>query len=331
MTQIVQHRPIGRASLGSPDSDRPQEFTASKESSRLNYSQCIPRELVHRSSISEVFITDIRASKKDSFALAYQWPRGHSFYRDSRASIDSAMLVESIRQATIALAHSSYGVPYDQSFLMTAMHADVVQTEPLTETGPLEAYAECQIIDMTRRPNGEPRSFATQMRFYRDGTLVGSGRGEAQLVNKSTYLRLRKHAPVTEIHSTVPRLQTSEIGHDWHSNSILASTNVANEWTLELDTSHPVFFDHLVDHVPGVVLLEAIRQGVRVFTRAPTGDAVSIQAKFHQIVDLDRTATVMVKNSNDEGPRSPNVYTGLIIQNGTVAAECNLTFNGRSV
>ena len=46
-----------------------------------SFSSTVPRELVHRRAISEVFMTDIRRIGEGRYLAAAQWPRLHPFFR----------------------------------------------------------------------------------------------------------------------------------------------------------------------------------------------------------------------------------------------------------
>ncbi|WP_260845011.1 AfsA-related hotdog domain-containing protein [Streptomyces sp. SLBN-31] len=41
---------------------------------------------------------------------------------------------------------------------------------------------------------------------------------------------------------------------------VLSPLGQPHRWQLRVDTRHPVLFDHIVDHVPGMLLIEAARQ-----------------------------------------------------------------------
>src|SRR5689334_19245938 len=51
------------------------------EAGQVLFDQTIPRHLVHRAAVSEVFLTDLRVTDETTFQVGAQWPRDHSFYR----------------------------------------------------------------------------------------------------------------------------------------------------------------------------------------------------------------------------------------------------------
>ncbi|WP_142212826.1 AfsA-related hotdog domain-containing protein [Streptomyces sp. SLBN-118] len=48
-------------------------------------------------------------------------------------------------------------------------------------------------------------------------------------------------------------------GRDRFEDVVLAATDRPDRWQLRVDTTHPILFDHLVDHAPGMLLLEPAR------------------------------------------------------------------------
>ena len=67
------------------------------------------------------------------------------------------------------------------------------------------------------------------------------------------------------------------------------------ELVLAVDVTHPVHFDHPLDHIPGMLLLEAARQAA-LLTIDPAdraGKVVSrVDAKFVSFADYDRPVTI---------------------------------------
>ncbi|MGW3647934.1 AfsA-related hotdog domain-containing protein [Streptomyces sp. NPDC000878] len=61
----------------------------------------------------------------------------------------------------------------------------------------------------------------------------------------------------------------------------------ANRWELRVDTGHPILFDHLVDHVPGMLLIEAARQAARAATGRPDALLLGLDGSFARYAELD--------------------------------------------
>nr|WP_248002016.1 AfsA-related hotdog domain-containing protein [Streptomyces sp. RPA4-2] len=54
-----------------------------------------------------------------------------------------------------------------------------------------------------------------------------------------------------------------------------------------MDTAHPTFFDHPVDHIPGMVLLEAARQAALVSTGMPDALLLGLKSNFARYAEFD--------------------------------------------
>jgi hypothetical protein len=88
-----------------------------------------------------------------------------------------------------------------------------------------------------------------------------------------------------------PALPPAVVGRVLPADVVLAPADRPDRWQLRVDTAHPVFFDHPLDHAPGMLLLEAARQAVRARsggTRSP----VSFHITFHQYAELDEPAWI---------------------------------------
>ncbi|WP_330235578.1 AfsA-related hotdog domain-containing protein [Streptomyces sp. NBC_00566] len=66
-------------------------------------------------------------------------------------------------------------------------------------------------------------------------------------------------------------------------------------WELRVDTGHPVLFDHPVDHVPGMVLIEAGRQSARVVTSRPDALLLGRESRFPRYAELDSPCFVTAR------------------------------------
>ncbi|GGU32410.1 hypothetical protein GCM10010289_62120 [Streptomyces violascens] len=70
---------------------------------------------------------------------------------------------------------------------------------------------------------------------------------------------------------------------------VVLSPSSESSWQLRIDTSHRILFDHPVDHVPGMLLLEAARQAAQASVHRVT-DAVTVtgmQTRFLRYTELD--------------------------------------------
>jgi hypothetical protein len=96
----------------------------------------------------------------------------------------------------------------------------------------------------------------------------------------SAELRLTPSEPVSP----------GDVGRRAEAYVLLSATQRLDAWLLRIDTSHPIFFDHPVDHVPGALLLDAALQTARAASHDPDAGpsrAVEIDSRFSRFVELD--------------------------------------------
>lgn len=260
----------------------------------LSYETTVPRSLVHRHSIAEVFLTDsYRVAGPDRFVLGAQWPRRHPFFtdrRDGRSTHGIALFAETLRQTAIYLAHVYFDVPLLAHFVMNELTVDL---EPGgIEAADTDALIEVTVGDKNFRDETLAR-YVVDLTFVVDGRVVATGHGAAQVLPPSVYDRLRRtastraHARYEPDGSVTPDIASRNAGDD----VVIAAG--ADGLELRVDPGHHIFFDHPCDHVPGMLVLEAVVQSGRVLLALPNAHAVSVHATFEKFGELDRPVRVV--------------------------------------
>lgn len=56
---------------------------------------------------------------------------------------------------------------------------------------------------------------------------------------------------------------------------------------MRVDVTHPVLFDHPVDHIPGMLLLEAARQAAHATLQPQQIVLAGIDSRFNRFVEFD--------------------------------------------
>ncbi|MGW0515039.1 ScbA/BarX family gamma-butyrolactone biosynthesis protein [Streptomyces olivaceoviridis] len=242
---------------------------------RLTFQRTVPRRLVHRASVAEVFLTDALALGDDRFLLGAQWPRDHALYHpDVLGRSDPLLAAETIRQALVYLAHWHYAIPLDRRFVGRRMELDITEPQALRVTGqplPVVLEARWEWVD-SRPPHRHGMRLEAEL-------VVGErkiGRGSLQVValdeRRYSVLRRRTGGSGTVIPAQRRRVLTlpaAQVGRLRGKDSVLAATGRAGEWELHADLDHAVLFDHPTDHVPLMVLLEGVRQLGHLVTSGP--------------------------------------------------------------
>lgn len=286
--------------------------------------QSVPRALVHRSAISEVLVTGIQRVSEDHFRVGVQWPRSHSYYgRIGGRWHDSMLLGESVRQALLVVAHQAYEVPLGHKFLSSSLDYHIEPEGARLTARPADVLLDVRCRDIRRRGSTLSR-VALDIDCRRDGELVGSGAISAQCVPPAAYQRLRGERVDSVPGGPTPEAVAPQlVGRTSVFDVVLGETGMGGVWLLRYDRDHPVLFDHPVDHVPGMVLMEAARQASLAVLDLPDGLIVSCESAYQRYVEFDSTCLVTATPApaTDSGPRDVSVHFN---QGGATVATCKV-------
>lgn len=257
----------------------------------LRFVRTAPRHLVDRSAVAEVLITDWRRLGPDAFRLGAQWPRGHHFYAPIAGTwYDPLLTAESLRQASVLVGQTYYGVPADHHFTITELEFEVVPGVILLGTRPAEMRLEAAataVRGATRR-SGPPTALTLEADLLRGDDFAGAGR-----------LTLHASAPrdpaagegggYPPLPDPVP---PAIVGRLDERDVVLgvprsAAARRGLSWDLRIDPGHPVLFDHPTHEIPGMVLLEAARQAVQAACAPYRVLPVELRSAFHSPLTLD--------------------------------------------
>lgn len=249
----------------------PVEHGASREHHGLTFQQTIPRHMVHRAAVAEVFVTDAVSLGDDRFLIGAQWPRDHALYHpDAEGRSDPLLVAETIRQALVYLAHWHYGVPLTHRFVGRNMDFEITDPDALRiGSQPLPVVLDARWVWADNRP---PQRHGMRLDV---GLSVGGrecGRGSLQVmaVDDRRYELLRRRANAssgagipsagTPARHVPGSLDPSLVGRLRTKDSVVVPGTSPGEWRLRLDLDHAILFDHPTDHVPLMVILEGVRQ-----------------------------------------------------------------------
>lgn len=267
----------------------------------------VPKELVHRASLAEVMLTDWARREEHRFSVAAQWPRGHSFFATVDGCHDPLIAAETIRQAGILLAHAEYGVPLGHHFLVSDLDVAVRPEHVRVGWAPASLELDVRCSGVKQR-GGAVTGFRTEVAIHRDGALAATGGGTLACITPRVYQRLRAarrpagagpQGPAV-IALTAPE-PPQRVGRMSPTDVVLSPTGAPNRWQLRVDTRHPVLFDHQVDHVPGMVLLEAARQAATA-TLGHASLPLAVTSQFQRYVELDAPCLIEAHPLPPAGP-----------------------------
>jgi hypothetical protein len=259
----------------------------------------VPKELVHRASVAEVMLTDWRRTDEARFSLTAQWPRGHSFFTpDEDGNHDPLIAAETIRQAGTLLAHAEFGVPLGHPFLVHDL--DIAVHPEHLRVGHAPAALELDLACTgVRRRAGRLTGLSVRVVISRQGDVVATGGGSFSCLQPAVYQRIRGARPLDDTGQLplVAPAAPQSVGRMSPRDVVLSPLGEADRWQLRVDTRHPVLFDHPVDHVPGMLLMEAARQATAGLLGRSSLLPLRIGVEFKQYVELDRPCTVSARRA----------------------------------
>ncbi|WP_369393201.1 ScbA/BarX family gamma-butyrolactone biosynthesis protein [Streptomyces sp. CG1] len=257
----------------------------------------MPRSHVHKYNADEVLLTAWQQTGPDSFLIRARWPGNHPFYTTGAAGIDPLLFSEIVRQCLPMLSHAAYEVPlghhllwetYDYS-LTAGLPADRTPPGPRAAPREIALYARC--TDVTRR--GARAGAATvHVRALLGDSLIGTATTRFTIQSPAVYRRLRAeyadtaHALERRLLPPAP-LSAREAGRERPHDVVLSPTDILGRHQLRVDTGHPFLFDHPVDHVPGILLLDAARQAAHAASAARLAHVIGMTTQFIRYVEFD--------------------------------------------
>ncbi|WP_406449551.1 ScbA protein [Streptomyces sp. NBC_00876] len=279
--------------------------------------------LCHRSDPQDVFPTGLTRLTDTQFSVSAHWPMVHRFFAPVGGSHQDPLLIaETIRQATMLIAHAELGVPVGDAFVMWELGYTCASERLVLGEDPwdITVDASCSRIRRRGRSLG---SMSIELLFHRRGTVLASGAGRVSCTSAGAYRRLRGHrgAALDTPVPLLPALPPRAVGKLSERDVVLAPAVSPGRWPLRLDTRHPTLFGRPNDHVPGILLVEAARQAATA--TLPGFLPAAMQADFHRYVELDRPCWIEVLPA----PAGGEVSDGLrirAVQDGETVFTCTL-------
>ncbi|WEO99082.1 AfsA-related hotdog domain-containing protein [Streptomyces sp. FXJ1.172] len=242
---------------------------------RLDFEQTVPRSLAHRSQIGEVFVADSAQSSDDDFHLSFQVPRAHSLWSDrDPAHHDPFASAEAARQSIFVLLHRYVGVPVGAPFSLQriALRVEDPQAYANDGTTPLQGHLHFRVAERQGRGSDV-------VSMVLSGVMEIAGRRAMTLSAVLAFMSQedydvfrafqRAQKPVATAELTPARpLAPVLVGRELRRNVVIGSPGPDStgpddgtaRYLLAADRSHPAFFDHEYDHVPGPLMVEGLRQ-----------------------------------------------------------------------
>ncbi|MFF7308567.1 ScbA/BarX family gamma-butyrolactone biosynthesis protein [Streptomyces sp. NPDC008137] len=247
--------------------------------------------LTHKTNQDEVLLRNWRRTAPDAFTVTAAWPATHPFYVNRLGLHDPLMLSETVRQTLPLLSHGAYGVPFGHQLLWKDFSWTLDPAAARADGGPaeLELHITCDEVTYRRE-----RASAISLRVdvERAGRPLASVRSRFTIQDRTVYNRLRgpyadAAAATARAVPLPPPAGLTPFGRDRFEDVVLAATDRPDRWQLRVDTTHPILFDHLVDHAPGMLLLEAARQAALATAHPGTVTVTGMDNDFVRYAEMD--------------------------------------------
>ncbi|MET9857283.1 ScbA/BarX family gamma-butyrolactone biosynthesis protein [Streptomyces sp. NPDC006450] len=273
----------------------------------------VPKELVHRSAVAEVLLTDWARVDDTHFRVTAQWPRGHSFFTPVADGYhDPLIACETIRQIGILLGHAEFGVPLGHQFVIWDLDIAVRPEHLMVGYAPAALSIDVTCTEITRR-GGKLAGLRIEAVFHRDGHVVATGTGSYSCLAPAVYQRVRGDHTVGGDWHRLPLISPAapqSVGRMSPMDVVLSPTGEEACWQLRVDTRHPVLFEHPVDHIPGTVLIEAARQATAAVLGRSSYLPLALTNRFKRYVELDAPCMIEARLLDDAA--SPSEQTVLV-------------------
>lgn len=272
--------------------------------------QEIIRRLVHKRTNQNVLLTGIGANGTDRFRCTGRLPDDHQFFNDAGRTPrkDILFYTELGRQASLAVSHAFLGVGTDDVFIFEGSEATLTDAAwaPAVRSAEGPVVIDIAINDITRRRTKAVNRVVAEHTMSIGGELVFRGTGAWTIHPAALFQRLRKTSSVSSMRASLDGARQEPA-----SNVVIAAPPHGADRTsittsLIVDYTHPYFFDHPCDHIPGMLLLEGCAQlALAAFAEAtsvsPARSAVSAYTmNFLQFVECGRPTTLTAQVNADD-------------------------------
>jgi len=281
------------------------------------YPALLPGALVHRRQLTEVLLTAIERTSETTFSAGVHWPRRHPYfgpYGPEDVDVTPALALETLRQAAIALAHIHLNVPLGYAFLMESMHVEIVGGARRSAAQPGNHTVDIEVSDLVER-RGIAATYGSLLTIRDGDTVLARGGGGARAIPAPVYRRSREGAPSSsEPERLAPRpapASAALVGAPGPDFVLVTGQAGGDRYQLSLDVDNPVYFDHPLDHVPGMVVLEAALQAFRARAAEPTLTPDSVTVDFARHTELTQPVVIDVVAADGEA-------VATFTQNGSV-------------
>jgi hypothetical protein len=282
----------------------------------------MPERLVHRTHQKDVFVDSLRVTGPSHFQVSARWPATHDFYGPVRGLHDPLLLLETVREALFVVCHTAYDIPRDTSYITHEKQFDVNLAGLGTAVdGDVELMVDVTAHDIKRRGRAIA-GMRLECVCYRDGMPIGNVTYRISMASSAVYNRLRgdHRAAKPALACDTPPVAPRTVGRTQDIDVLLTDAPDGRSWHLRIDPTHPVIFDHVIDHVPGNAAVEAARQAAYLTLGRPDAVLLSGAMTFDRYIEFDTPCLVVGEQIAEAADGVRTVKVGFV-QDDKVMAE----------
>ncbi|QES43175.1 gamma-butyrolactone biosynthesis enzyme [Streptomyces venezuelae] len=298
----------------------------------------VPQEFVHKRVGAEVLLTGWAPAGEDRVTVTARWPRGHAFYAPVSGRHDPMLLAETLRQSIPLISHALYDVPLGHHLIWQHFTFEVASGAMFLDVGPMNVELRITCGDIARR-GGRLAALTMDIEILRDGRRLGTAHTRFSSHAPAIYRRLRgdRCTPPGDTAPFAPAVRPALVGRVHAEDVVLAPAPMPvpapipvpapHQWQLRVDQTHPILFDHPVDHAPGMLLLEAARQAAHA-VQSPLGGAVfpiRFESAFFRYVEFDAPCLITAHVEPTAYPEGHLSVSVTALQEDNEAFSCRVT------
>ncbi|MEU0137577.1 ScbA/BarX family gamma-butyrolactone biosynthesis protein [Streptomyces sp. NPDC006296] len=244
----------------------------------------IHKEYVHLGRSDMVLLTSWQRDEDGEFSLSGRWPAPAS-----GLPYDQRMLTQTVRQSGLTIAHAAYGAPLSDHTVLNYFDFTVAPGFRLPAGEPSDIMVEVTVKNAKERGR-KVSSLDMEFRIHQGGRLVARADSEFGWLSTRVYRRLRgEHFTVDWNAWPLPApVDPRTVGRTAPVDVVLSAGDGPHHWRLRNDVDDTVLYDHPVDHVPGLALMEAAHQAATAAVHPAPFEATTVTSAFERYAEFDR-------------------------------------------
>jgi hypothetical protein len=238
----------------------------------------------HLKRQEHLLVTGWERRAAHDFTLGVRWPavQGDLPY-------DPRVLAQTIRQTGLIVAHGAYDVPLTHHTMLSTLDFTISPElrVPRGRTSVLDVR-----VTVAESGDRRPTARALRMTFHvlMGGAVVARAESGFGWIPERVYARVRgdrRHVDWGGWPLPAP-VDAASVGRVSAADVTLGAGDRPGRWLLRNDPDNHLLFDHPVDHVPGLALLEAADQAARALRGPALFTPGRIEATYRRYVEFDQ-------------------------------------------